>query len=57
MPYICKCKDESATDYKDSMCLNLDLDGGRHTWSLKLTIDLEKRGSRWLMKLIKAGTY
>ena len=31
--------------------------GGRRTWSLKLTIDLEKRDSRWLMKLIKAGTY
>ena len=31
--------------------------GGRHTWSLRLDITLKKRGGRWMMTEIEAGTY
>ena len=31
--------------------------GGKHTWSLRLDINLKKQGDRWLMTEIEAGTY
>lgn len=31
--------------------------GGRHTWSLQLDIDVEKKDGRWLMKKAVASTY
>ena len=31
--------------------------GGRHTWRLKLTFQLEKRNSQWMFTNAKASTY
>ena len=31
--------------------------GGKHTWSLRIDINLKKQGDRWLMTEIEAGTY